>query len=57
MPINHPLVTIILPVYNGEKTLQSTLQSLVDQTFSNFELLVGIDGTEDKSENIIKAFK
>lgn len=51
-----PLVTIILPVYNGEKTLKATLESLLNQTYSNFELLICIDGTKDDSRLIAEAF-
>ena len=54
---DNPLVSIILPVYNGEKTLQSTLESILAQTFSNFELIVGIDGTKDRSKSIVESFK
>lgn len=32
-------VSVILPVYNGEKTLATTLESLVNQTFKDFELV------------------
>lgn len=39
MPINQPYITIVLPVYNGEKTLKTTIESLLTQTFINFELL------------------
>ena len=52
MPINTPLLTIILPVYNGEKTIGKTLESLLKQTHSYFELLIGIDGTKDRSKEI-----
>lgn len=57
MPSNQPLVTIILPVYNGEKTLKATMDSLLTQTFTNFELLIGIDGTKDRSKSIAVSFK
>ena len=53
----NPLITIILPVYNGEKTLKATLESLLAQTFCDFELLIGIDGTEDCSKSIAENFK
>ncbi len=56
MPINNPLVTVILPVFNGEKTLKATLDSLLAQTYSNFELLIGIDGTKDDSKNIAVSY-
>ena len=57
MPKKEPLVTIILPVYNGEKTLKKTLQSLMAQTYTNFELLIGIDGTTDGSKAIAGSFQ
>jgi len=56
MSNNSPLVTVILPVYNGEKTLKETLESLLQQTFADFELLVGIDGSKDGSKNIAETF-
>jgi glycosyltransferase involved in cell wall biosynthesis len=57
MPINTPLVTIILPVYNGERTLKATLNSLLSQTYVHFELLIGIDGSKDGSKSIAESFK
>lgn len=53
----NPLVSIILPVYNGETTLKDTLQSLVSQTYTHFELLIGIDGTTDGSKAIAESFQ
>lgn len=50
-----PLVSIILPVFNGEKTLKATLDSLLGQSFTNFELLIGIDGTKDRSKAIAES--
>ncbi|WP_298903225.1 glycosyltransferase [uncultured Psychroserpens sp.] len=57
MPNNKPLVTIILPVYNGEKTIRATLDSLLNQTYSHFKLLICIDGTNDASKSIAESFK
>lgn len=54
--MNKPLVSIILPVFNGEKTLKATLESLLSQTYPHFELLIGIDGTKDNSKAIANAF-
>lgn len=56
MDRNNPFITIILPVYNGEKTLKETLESLLTQTYSNFEILIGIDGTKDGSKAIAESF-
>ena len=49
-------VSIILPVYNGESTLTQTLDSLAAQTYTDFELITCIDGTYDKSSEIIKSY-
>ncbi|HBC05222.1 MAG TPA: hypothetical protein DC015_13765, partial [Aequorivita sp.] len=50
-------VSVILPIYNGEKTLKTTLESLVEQTFQDFELVACIDGTSDNSEEILKTYQ
>ena len=55
--MKQPMVSIVLPVYNGEKTIRATLESLFNQTYSNFELIMGIDGTFDASKEIALAFK
>ena len=49
-----PLVSIILPVYNGEKYIDHTLQSICNQSFKDFEMIVVDDGSEDKSREIIE---
>lgn len=49
-------VSVILPIYNGEKTLAKTLDSLVNQTFKDFELIACIDGSNDNSCDIIKSY-
>lgn len=57
MKAHTPLVSIILPVYNGEQTLEATLKSLLSQSFSDFELLIGIDGSKDGSKAIAESFR
>jgi len=52
-----PKVSVILPIYNGEKTLASTLDSIVNQTFQNFEVIACIDGTNDNSEKILESYR
>ncbi len=51
-----PRVSIVLPIYNGEQTLQNTLDSLFAQTFQDFEIVACIDGSSDNSLNILKSF-
>jgi glycosyltransferase involved in cell wall biosynthesis len=50
-------LSVILPIYNGESTLAQTLESLLNQTFTDFELLACIDGTEDRSMEILKEYQ
>jgi glycosyltransferase involved in cell wall biosynthesis len=47
-----PLVTIALPVYNGESFLAQALGSVLDQTFKDFELLIGDNGSTDATARI-----
>ena len=50
-------VSVILPIYNGERTLEATLKSLADQTFQDFEVVACIDGTHDSSLDILNAYQ
>jgi glycosyltransferase involved in cell wall biosynthesis len=42
-----PTISVIIPVYNGEKTIEETIQSVLNQTFSDFELIVVNDDSKD----------
>ena len=48
-----PKVSIILPVYNKEEYLSSTLELLIHQSFKDWELIIVNDGSTDRSKNII----
>ena len=50
------LLTVIIPIYNGEKYLQSTLESVLSSTYKNIEVLIINDGSSDSSEQIINDF-
>lgn len=50
------LVSVLLPVYNGELFLESSIRSVLNQTFTDFELVIINDGSSDQSENIISSF-
>ncbi|MGJ8593510.1 MAG: glycosyltransferase family 2 protein [Aquaticitalea sp.] len=49
-------VSVILPVYNGAETLSNTLDSLVKQTYVDFEIIACIDGSTDNSEDILNRY-
>lgn len=51
-----PLVTVLLPVYNGERFLADAVKSVLSQTFRDFELLVVDDGSTDGSTAILESF-
>jgi len=55
--MNSPEITIIVPVYNGSTYLSETLNSLLSQTFTNFELLAVDDGSTDASSEVVRSFK
>ena len=50
------LVDIILPNYNGSKTLKETINSVINQSFQDFNLYVIDDFSNDKSINIIEDY-
>lgn len=50
-------VTVMLVVYNGEKYISKCIKSILEQTFSDFELLIIDDGSTDRTIEIIKGFK
>lgn len=52
-----PLVSFILPVYNAETFLQETLHSILEQTYSNFEVIAIDDGSKDGSLDILKRYE
>ena len=53
---NKVLVSIIVPVYNVEKYIDKCLNSLVNQTLKNIEIIVVNDGTKDNSQKIIDKY-
>jgi len=56
MPDSTQLVSIIMPVYNAEKYIAEAIQSVIDQSHNNLELVVINDGSTDNSEEIILKF-
>ena len=57
MYINRKIkISVILPVFNAEKYLKEAIESILNQTYSDFELIILNDGSTDKSVNIINSF-
>ncbi len=55
--MNHaPPISVIMPVYNGEKYLKEAIESILNQTFRDFEFIIINDGSTDKTLEIIQSF-
>ena len=55
--IDYGLVSIIVPVYNIEKYLEQCINSLINQTYSNIEIILVNDGSNDRSSNICERYE
>ena len=54
--VNDDLVSVVIPVYNSEKYLEACLNSILNQTYENIEIIVVDDGSTDSSLEILKQF-
>lgn len=54
---SHPLVSVIIPTYNRGWILKEAVDSVVAQTFSDYELIVVDDGSTDNTAEILEAYK
>ncbi|WP_315790564.1 glycosyltransferase [Fischerella sp. JS2] len=52
-----PLFSIVIPTYNSEKTIRQTIESVLKQTFSDFELIIINDGSTDSTLEVISEFQ
>lgn len=51
------LISIIIPIYNSEKTIKRCLESIINQTYRNIEIILIDDGSEDDSYKICKEYQ
>jgi len=51
-----PLVSVIIPCYNGEKFISKAIESVLNQTYQNWELIVINDGSMDNSKKIVQKY-
>lgn len=54
--MSNPAISLVMPVYNVEKYLKRALESVQNQTFKNFELIIVNDGSTDESTHIAESF-
>ncbi|WP_317897482.1 glycosyltransferase family 2 protein [Aurantibacillus circumpalustris] len=54
--MTQPLVSICIPVYNGEKYLKQCLDSCINQTYDNYEIIICDDGSTDTSVQLIEEY-
>ncbi len=50
-----PIISVIIPVYNGQKTIKETIESVLNQTFTDFEIIVINDGSQDATLAIVNS--
>lgn len=51
-----PTVSVVMPVYNAERFLRVAVESVLQQTFTDFEFIIINDGSTDKSDTIVQSF-
>ncbi|WP_392531756.1 glycosyltransferase [Nostoc sp. C117] len=56
-PLEATVISVIIPAYNSERTIKETIESVLAQTFSKFELIIINDGSEDSTLDIITEIK
>jgi len=52
---NHPLVSVMIPSYNGAQFIEETLESVLSQTYRNMEIIVLDDGSTDSTGEIVQS--
>lgn len=56
MTSHYKMISVVMPVYNGEKYLRECIDSVLAQTFTDFEFIIVDDGSTDSTESIIKSY-
>lgn len=55
--LSNPIFSVIVPTYNREKIIKRAINSIVNQTFVNFELIIVDDGSTDETKRIVEAYE
>ena len=53
---NNPLVSIVIPTYNREDFIEEAVDSVISQTYKNWELFIVDDGSTDNTEGVVKKY-
>lgn len=53
---NAPLISVLMPVYNDESNVAYAIKSILDQSYTNFELIIVNDGSTDNTRMVIESF-
>lgn len=56
MPGSSPQVSVLLPAYNAASSIEKSVQSILNQTFTDFECLIVNDGSTDETPELVEAF-
>ena len=57
MNYSKKLVSVIMPCFNCEKTVAASIESILNQTYQNIEILIIDDGSKDNTYEILKKFQ
>lgn len=57
MSENVPIISVVVPVYNGATTVKETIESVLQQTYQNFEIIVINDGSQDDTLAIVNSIQ
>ena len=52
-----PMISVIMPAYNHEKYIGEAIESVLNQSYTDFEFIIVNDGSTDSTEKVIKSYK
>ena len=55
--MNNPLISVLIPAYNGADVIGEAIESILAQSYPHFEIIICDDGSKDNTEKVIKTYK